>query len=1143
MRLISFLFLFVYVFVVDAFSQVRPSYTPPSPEAASLGVYSAIPVNYYSGIPNISILLSEAKIKNIDLSINLSYYSGGIRASQEASCVGLGWALNAGGVITRTKRHKDDLAGFGYAVSNPSGIPPFSCSSAFDMEPDIFFFNFLGRTGRFVFNHYTSTSPTPTVRLLTSEELTVSYTPSGGFLIVDEKGNRLEFEKKENTHEDSDNNGSITSEDYVSSWYLTKITNVIGEIINFNYQTFAYRTQNSSQSGFRHLLTSYGNLFQGNYCINGQSDVLAYGNYVGSGNITNTVTKTDVINLSSIQYEFGIIEFQYGNRNDLSMENAFSYAPMLINVKVSNIKNLVVKSYELLYDYFYPVSGSTSNSQKRLKLTTVRQNAGQNVLNPYLIEYNSSVLQDKGKTAKTAGFTDNITQGLISKLTYPTGGYTTFEFEPHFNNAGARVKTILQFDGNQITNRKTYQYLGAKYFANDLNALYGTQYAVPVEGNNCSGQAIWVIGYVNYRDEMFADQDIMGENSSDFLVGYDQVLEDIGTNGVKGRNIYTYYNDNATIYVPTTSGGLPNWVSVPSSVPARNGVLKSSEVQSYSGGTYVPVSKNSFDYSDIVVTNVPVSRYNGYNCNGTYTMNSEWVKLNSETEYLYDQGGINAVTTTKTYSYSHANELKPSSVQVLDSKGTPRLTEYIYTRQKAQQSGGVYSTMLNKNIVNEVIEETNKVNGNIVSKSISAFKDWFNNGSVLALETKSEQKGTASPIVKVRFESYDTKGNPIQFKKEYDYPTTILRGYDGNYVIAEAQNAFSTDVAFTSFEHSTDPFFKLGGYSQNNVVIFDSHTGDNAYRVKPGSPLYGPTADLTMTYAGKYKLSCWIKTETGYGTGYLVAHTSTTSSPSVVYPVNAESYKSIPVANTNGRWQYFELIIDVAKARQLSGVYGTLNIRAYVYNTDASHGYLVDDMKLHPLNARVTTYTHSPLIGMTSQTDANNNEISTYQYDSFGRLIFEQDEDGNVVKKYCYNYVGQNTDCQPPIFSSVTTFKPFIKSDCPGGAPGSTVLFTIPSGMFTSYLSLIDADLKAQSYLNTYGQEYANATGTCPSSCPNCSGESKKCINGVCETGIKVTTYCEEVTHSQRRHYYHYEWSDGSWSQTYVVLNSDPCIE
>jgi YD repeat-containing protein len=57
-------------------------------------------------------------------------------------------------------------------------------------------------------------------------------------------------------------------------------------------------------------------------------------------------------------------------------------------------------------------------------------------------------------------------------------------------------------------------------------------------------------------------------------------------------------------------------------------------------------------------------------------------------------------------------------------------------------------------------------------------------------------------------------------------------------------------------------------------------------------------------------------------------------------------------------------------------------------------------------NARIVSYTYIPMIGMTSKTDENG--IATYYfYDALGRLIFEQDDKNNIVKKYDYHYTGQ----------------------------------------------------------------------------------------------------------------------------------------
>lgn len=56
--------------------------------------------------------------------------------------------------------------------------------------------------------------------------------------------------------------------------------------------------------------------------------------------------------------------------------------------------------------------------------------------------------------------------------------------------------------------------------------------------------------------------------------------------------------------------------------------------------------------------------------------------------------------------------------------------------------------------------------------------------------------------------------------------------------------------------------------------------------------------------------------------------------------------------------------------------------------------------------AQMTSYTYAPLVGMTSMTDAKG-ETTTYEYDSFQRLIDIKDKNGKVIKHMDYHYQGQ----------------------------------------------------------------------------------------------------------------------------------------
>jgi YD repeat-containing protein len=54
-------------------------------------------------------------------------------------------------------------------------------------------------------------------------------------------------------------------------------------------------------------------------------------------------------------------------------------------------------------------------------------------------------------------------------------------------------------------------------------------------------------------------------------------------------------------------------------------------------------------------------------------------------------------------------------------------------------------------------------------------------------------------------------------------------------------------------------------------------------------------------------------------------------------------------------------------------------------------------------DAMITSYTHEPLVGMTSQTDPTG-WVTYYIYDSFGRLQYIRNQEGYYIDKYEYHY-------------------------------------------------------------------------------------------------------------------------------------------
>ena len=139
-----------------------PDVIPPSANAASLGKYGDIPVSYYTGLPNTSVALYTVQSKDLSLPISLNYHHSGIKVEEEASNVGLGFSMNMGGVITRTILGLDDLREKGIPFHQIPAVPetdtyfknnvtdPLWGTPGVDTEPDIFYYNVGGLSGKFI---------------------------------------------------------------------------------------------------------------------------------------------------------------------------------------------------------------------------------------------------------------------------------------------------------------------------------------------------------------------------------------------------------------------------------------------------------------------------------------------------------------------------------------------------------------------------------------------------------------------------------------------------------------------------------------------------------------------------------------------------------------------------------------------------------------------------------------------------------------------------------------------------------------------------------------------------------------------------------------------------------------------------------
>ncbi len=148
--------------VTDNINRVMPKPVPTSPNVASLGKFGDYKVSYFSGLPDISIPILEVKSGSLSVPITLSYHASGVKPTDVASWVGMGWALSAGGQVSRSVRGKPDEEYYSANALNPNpqncGAPGtgtfhylrYAATGVTDKDPDVFSYAFPRGSWKFM---------------------------------------------------------------------------------------------------------------------------------------------------------------------------------------------------------------------------------------------------------------------------------------------------------------------------------------------------------------------------------------------------------------------------------------------------------------------------------------------------------------------------------------------------------------------------------------------------------------------------------------------------------------------------------------------------------------------------------------------------------------------------------------------------------------------------------------------------------------------------------------------------------------------------------------------------------------------------------------------------------------------------------
>lgn len=486
--------------------------------------------------------------------------------------------------------------------------------------------------------------------------------------------------------------------------------------------------------------------------------------------------------------------------------------------------------------------GYEENSKSRLKLTSVsmqypnstqnevyafeynkRISNTDNIAEPeYLSEYgdrwgyanNKYLWKDKDKNGAYDSKKNACMLSVLSKITYPTKGYTQFYYENHeyyayvdnsmyssslFNvgetlAGGLRVKRIVSVDENGGYTTKEYTYRKKDQGLQSSGILH----AMPAF----------------YRS---SDQSYLFDNSGAHI-GYSSVVEKYNDGSFKGTDFITEdYHSRLGETVQACLDDIPvyveRWISlVPYSSRDFERGKVSDEYFCDSAGkiarsihyNYINIGKDAsnsirtVDPQYMYYLDLEALAFSGHTAYYYYTYYNKLesirdVTYNKEAELIYGNTSklpIGKFVMSKTsFSYDKYGQKIKETMETSKSSTKTIETKYPYTDNA---SSSLLSEMVKRNMLSYPIERKVSV-GDMFQERLNYNYASYNNSKYILLEslTKEYKEG----IKNILFEyKYNSEGKLIESKPYTDLTESYLWGYKGRKVMAIISNASIEEI-------------------------------------------------------------------------------------------------------------------------------------------------------------------------------------------------------------------------------------------------------------------------------------------------------------------------------------------------------------